>query len=205
MTKQLNFGVAQIGHLAGFGEHRIRSPAALFSAGERHHAVGAELVASFNDGDVTAIRVGARGELSLKALVGFAIVEPGHTAVPCLDLNQHLRQIAIRSRSGYQRNVRRFFENLVAFLLGHAAEHAKSLALLLEFLVIGQAMENFLLSFITNGASVVEHQPGFFDGGDLAVSLRNQRADDLFGVVGIHLAAESLEVESLLLPGRRGH
>ena len=151
------------------------------------------------------MRIGARGELSLKALVGFAIVEPGHTAVPCLDLNQHLRQIAIRSRSCYQRNVRRFFKNLLAFLLGHAAEHAEALALLLEFLVIRQAMKNFLFSLVADGAGVVEHQPSFFDGWNLAVSLRNQCADDLFGVVGIHLAAESLEVESLLLLGRRGH
>src|SRR5207237_3260368 len=55
LAEQLNFRVAEIGHLAGFGENRIRRPAAFFAARERHDAVGAELVAAFDDGDVAAM------------------------------------------------------------------------------------------------------------------------------------------------------
>src|SRR5438105_9724697 len=98
-------------------------------------------IASFDDGDVAAMRIGASRELGLEALVGLAVVEPGHTVVPCLDLHQHLRQIAVRSRSSDQRHVWRALENLVAFLLRHAAEHTKLLALRLKFLVVGEPVE----------------------------------------------------------------
>jgi hypothetical protein len=77
LAEQLDFRVAEIGHLAGFGKYRLRRAAALLAARERHHAVGAKLVTAFDDGDVSAMRVGAGGEFGLKALVGFAIVEPG--------------------------------------------------------------------------------------------------------------------------------
>src|SRR5437879_41809 len=60
LAEQLNFGVAEIGHLAGFGENRIRSPAALFSAREWHDAVSAKLVAALDDGDISALGFAAR-------------------------------------------------------------------------------------------------------------------------------------------------
>ena len=101
------------------------------------------------------------------------------------------------------RDIRRALEDLFAFLLGHAAQHAKLLALLLQFLVVVQAIEDLLLGLIADGAGVVEDQPGFLDGRDLAVALRNERADDLFRVVGVHLAAKSLDVKRLL--GFRAH
>src|SRR5947207_7203652 len=69
LAEQLNFRVAEIGHLASFGEHGIRSPATLFSPSERHDAAGAKLVAALDDGDVSAVRVRARGKLSFEALV----------------------------------------------------------------------------------------------------------------------------------------
>ena len=39
---------------------------------------------------------------------------------------------------------------------------------------------------------------GFFDGRHLAIALGNQRPDDFFGVMHVHLTAESLEVKRLL-------
>ena len=77
LAQQLNLGVAQIGNPPRFIEHRRRSPAALLAARVRHHAVGAEFVASFDDGDIAAIRVLPRRELRLKGLVGLPVVEPG--------------------------------------------------------------------------------------------------------------------------------
>src|SRR2546425_7499923 len=59
LAEQLNFRVAEIGHLARFGEHGIRSPAAFFSSSEWDHAVGAKLVAALDDGDVAAMRIAA--------------------------------------------------------------------------------------------------------------------------------------------------
>jgi hypothetical protein len=83
--------------------------------------------------------------------------------VPCFDLHQHLRQIAIRRRSADQRHIRSALENLFAFLLGDAAQDAETFALLLVFLVIGEAVEDFLLGLVADGAGVIEHQSGFFD------------------------------------------
>ncbi len=54
-------------------------------------------------------------------------------------------------------------ENLFAFLLCDAAEHAELFALGQEFFVVGQAMENFLLRFVADGAGVVENQVGLLD------------------------------------------
>ena len=197
LAEELNFGVAEVGHLAGFGENRIRGTAALFSPREWHNAVGAELVTTFDDRDVAAVRVRARGKFRFETFVGLAIVEPGR-ALPCLDLNQHLRQIAVRRRSADHGNVRRALENFVTLLLGHAAENAEFLALCLELFVIGKAMKDFLLGFVPDGAGVVEDQAGVFDGRNLAVALGDERADDLLGVMDVHLAAEGFEVEGFL-------
>src|SRR5579872_6962012 len=135
LSQQLNFGIAEVGHLPSFRQYRIRRPAALLAARERDYAVGAELVATFNDGDVSAMRVGARRELSLEAFVSFAVVQSGDTLLPCFNLDQHFRQVSIRRRAADQRNIRRALENLFAFLLRYASQHAEALALLIKFLV----------------------------------------------------------------------
>ena len=129
MPEQLNVGISGVSHAPGFVEHRLRSAAALFAAGVRHHAVGAKLVAAFDDGDVSAMGIGAGGEFGFEGLVGLAVVEPGNASSARLDLHQHLGQIAVRSRAGHQRNVRRALEDLLAFLLGNAAQNAQSASL----------------------------------------------------------------------------
>ena len=98
LTQQLDFAITQVGHLPRFTKYRLRRAAAFFAAGKRHHAIGAKLVASFDDGDIAAVGVGACGKFRLKALVRFAIVESGNAELPCSDvfyLRQHLRQLAI--------------------------------------------------------------------------------------------------------------
>src|SRR5438094_7558410 len=114
------------------------------------------------------MRIAARGELGLEAFVGLAIVKAGRQ-LPFRDLDQHLRQVAVRRRSADHRNVRRALENSLALLLGHAAENAEFLALCLELLVIGKAMKDFLLGFVPDGAGDVEDEASVFDGRYLAV------------------------------------
>ena len=65
----------------------------------------------------------------------------------------------------------------------------------MQFLVVVEAVEDFLFGFVADGAGVVEDQAGFFFGFNLPVALMLQCADDLFGVMGIHLAPECLKVE----------
>src|SRR5439155_965726 len=202
LSEELNFGVAEIGHLVGFGEHGIRSPAAFFSASERHDAVGAELVTAFDDGDVSAMRIAARRKLGFEALVGLAIVEAGRP-LPFLDLDQHLRQIAVRRRSADHGNVRCALENFLALLLGDTSQDGEFLSLRLKLFVIGEAMKDLLFGLIADGAGVVEDEAGVFDGRNLAIALGNERADDFLGVMDIHLAAEGFEVEGFL--GLGGH
>ena len=76
LAQQLNLGIPRIGDPPRLGQHRRRSPAALLAARIRHHAIGAELVAALDDGDVPAIGILARRELGLERLVGLAVVEP---------------------------------------------------------------------------------------------------------------------------------
>ena len=82
LAKQLDIGIAKVRHLAGFRQDRIRGAAALLAARVWDHAVGAKLVATFDDGDVSAMRIAAGGEFSLKGLVGLAIVQAGDAAFP---------------------------------------------------------------------------------------------------------------------------
>src|SRR6185369_3418884 len=97
LSEQLDFRVAEFGHATGLGEDGIRCPAAFFAAGEWNHAVGAEFVAALDDGDVAAMWVGTRGELSFKTLVGGAIVEACNAVLAGADLNEHLGEIAVGS------------------------------------------------------------------------------------------------------------
>ena len=93
--------------------------------------------------------------------------------------------------------MRSFLENLLAFLLRHAAQHRERLALAVFFLELLQPVEHLLLGFIADAAGVVEDQLGFFGRLHLLVALMQQRADDLFRVVRVHLAPEGLDVEGL--------
>ena len=95
------------------------------------------------------------------------------------------------------RDIRGALEDLFAFLLGDAAEDGEPLALALQLLVLVQAVEDFLLGFVADGAGVVEDQAGLGFVGHLGVALLLQRADDFFRVMGVHLAAEGFDVESL--------
>ena len=70
--------------------------------------------------------------------------------------------------------------------------------MLFVFLVIGEPVENLLLSLVPDGAGIVENQVGLLDRLHLPIAFLYQRADDLFGIVHIHLTAEGFEVEGLL-------
>jgi hypothetical protein len=87
---------------------------------------------------------------------------------------------------------------LFSLLLGDTANHREFLPLFPELLEIGQAVKDFLLSLVANGTGIVENQLGLLDGIDLAVSLGDERADDLLGVVNVHLASEGLDKEGFL-------
>ena len=54
-------------------------------------------------------------------------------AVPGFELHQHFRQLVVAGRSAHHADVRGLFENLLAFLLGHAAEHREGFALAVAF------------------------------------------------------------------------
>ena len=169
LPEELNLAVTEVRHLAGFGEYRVRSPAALFATGERDNAVGAEFIATFNDRDVSAVRIAAGSKFRLKALVGLAIVEAGDAnqvprcasqvagprirqkSAPCtLQLRQHVGQFSIRGGATDQRDVRRALENFFAFLLSHAAQDSEFLALRQQVFKVGEPVEDFLLCLIAN-------------------------------------------------------
>jgi len=92
--------------------------------------------------------------------------------------------------------VRRAFENALAFLLGDASQNSEhfALAVFLEFV---QTVKHLLFGLVANAAGVVENQVGFFGLDHLPVAFRQQRADDLFGIVRVHLAPEGLDIEGL--------
>ena len=111
------------------------------------------------------------------------------------ELRQHLAQPRIAGRAGHQADMRRALENLLAFLLRHAPQHAEDLALARVALELLQAVEDLLLGLVADAARVVEHQLRILRRLHLRVAPGHERAGHLFGVVRVHLAAEGLDVE----------
>ena len=68
------------------------------------------------------------------------------------------RQPRVAGRAGHQADVRRALEDLLAFLLRHASQHAEDLALAGLALELLQAVEDLLLGLVADAAGVVEHQ-----------------------------------------------
>ena len=206
MPEQLDLRISQIRHLSSLGQHRFRSSAAFFSTRKRDHAVGAKLVASFNDGDVPAMRVGAGREFGFEALVSLAVIESRDAnwrrgsgrGLPCFELHQHAGQVSIRCGPADQRHMRCSLENLFALLLRHASQHSEFLTLRLQFLEIRQAMENFLFRLVADRTRVIEDEIGLLDRLHLPIAFLHQRPHDLFRVVDVHLAAESFQVKGFL-------
>ena len=99
------------------------------------------------------------------------------------------------------RDVRGLLEDGFAFLLGDAADDGELFAFALEALVLVEAVEDFLLGFIADGAGVVEDEAGVGLVFDAGVALVLEGADDFFGVMGVHLAAEGFDVEGLAHKG----
>src|SRR5262249_60458397 len=96
LTEELDFAVSALRKAARFLKNRLRSATALFAARVRNHAIRAELVTALDDRDVAAIGIRANREWSIEGLIRLTIVESGYATLPCLDLHQHLRQIAVR-------------------------------------------------------------------------------------------------------------
>src|SRR5262249_29676278 len=102
LAEQLNIRVAQIGHLTGFCQHRIRSPAAFLATRIWHNTISTELVTALDDSDVSPVRIASGGKFGFESLVRLTIVQTRYTIVSVLNLHQHLRQIAIGSGTGDQ-------------------------------------------------------------------------------------------------------
>ena len=65
-------------------------------------------------------------------------------------------------------------------------------------LVFVQAVKNLLFRLVADGTGVIEDQAGILFRLDLPVTFVLQCADDLFRVMGIHLAAEGLQIKGFL-------
>ena len=142
--------------------------------------------------------VAASGEFRLEGLIGLPVIQAGNPLVAGFQLHQHLRQFSIGSRPGDQRHIRCPLEDLLAFLLRHATQHAEALPLLVQSFIVIQAIENLLLRLVANRAGVVQNQRRVDLGFHLAIAFLHQRPNDFFRVMGIHLAAESLNVKRLV-------
>ena len=79
--------------------------------------------------------------------------------------------------------------------LRDAAKDAEDLVLHSLAFEVLEAAEDLLFGLIADAARVVEDEPRVFRRRHLCIALGQQSADHLFGVVGIHLAAEGFDVE----------
>src|SRR5215472_6304576 len=185
LAQQLNFGVTFLSQTAGLRHDARARAAALRPAREGHYAIGARFVATFDDSDIGAMRIVATRE---RRIEGFLGIEAQSCYAPraSFELHQHIAEARVTRRPANQAHVRSAFEDLLALLLRHAPQDAEDLALTRFALELLQTIEDFLFRLIADAARVVENQ--FRRGwvGNLRITLRQQRTDHLFGVVGVH-------------------
>ena len=81
LAEQLDIGETLVGHAPGLRQDAFRGARTFLAARIGDHAVGTELIAALNDGDVAAMRVRACGELGIESLVRLAIVKAGDAAL----------------------------------------------------------------------------------------------------------------------------
>ena len=89
----------------------------------RHHAVGAGVIAAFDDSQIGAKRIVAPRDIGFESFVGIEI-ETHHAAAARFDLGDKFGQLAVACRSADETDPRRALENVFAFLLRQASEHA---------------------------------------------------------------------------------
>ncbi len=195
LAEQLDFGVA------GGGEacclfHDVGAGAASFrTAGERDDAIGAAFITAFDDGEEGAMRVVPACIGSFKCFVPVKR-ETGDAIVAGFELHQHFRQAGVAGRAGDQADVRRLGKDLLPLLLGDAAQDGNGFPFRVALECI-EAVKDFLFGFIANAAGVVEKVSRFVRRFDLGKTFAKKRSDHLFRIVGVHLTAERLHVESL--------
>src|SRR5882724_2392531 len=194
LAEELHFGVAERGELAQFAENGIAGAASLRPARVRNDAVRAGLVAAFDDGEISAPGIVAAREFGLECFIGVGI-EAGDTLFAGFELREQLRKFAVACGAADEIDPRRALKYFFAFLLRDAAEDADFFRLAGHFTKLAEPGKNFLRGFFGDAGGVVENERCGFDGIDLTITAGEQDAGDFFGVVVIHLAAESFEVE----------
>ena len=168
----------------------------------RHHAVGAGVVAAFDDGDVGADGIVAAGDFGLECLVGIEI-EAHHAAAAGFEFVHQLRKLPVACRAAHQADPRRALENFFAFLLRDASEHADDFAGVSRGRApFAEARKNFLRGFFANAAGVVEDQIGLRRASARRGSRGAMSTPETFSEsCDVHLAAEGFDEERL---GGRG-
>src|SRR5215471_11933073 len=139
LSQELNLAVACPRQLASFRNDRSAGAAALRTASERNYAVRASLIAPFNNGDVSAMRIIAPGHWRVERFVRIQ-AQSGDALVAGFKLHQQFRQLVVARRPAHHAHMRSLLENLLAFLLGNTPEHGERLALALFALELLEAV-----------------------------------------------------------------
>ena len=195
LTEEGHLTVAVKGELAGFFKDAGTGSAALWTARHGNDAVGTAFVATFDDGEEGFVAVIAAGVGDFEGLVGIE-AQACDAAITSFELDEHLGELVVAGRAGDEANVGGAFKDLFTFLLGDATDDCKDL-IFTFFLEFVQAGKDLLLGFVTDAAGVVDDEIGFFRGWNLLVAFTDEGADDLLGIVDVHLATKGFDVKVL--------
>ncbi len=111
------------------------------------------------------------------------------------DLLDQIRQLVNVVRAEYQIEMGHALEQVLPFLLRHAAADADdhAVAIVFKFLPTAQRAVNFLLGLVAHAASVEQNQIRRIDAVGLHVVAAAHDLGDPFGIVQVHLAAVGLD------------
>ncbi|VFT72641.1 Uncharacterised protein [Klebsiella aerogenes] len=151
LAQQINLTHALRRQLGDFKQDIVARTADLFSAGVRHHAVGAVFVATFHNRNKGGRAVGARLWQAIE-LFNFREADIHHRAAVAAHGVNHLRQAVQGLRPENNIDIVCALTNMVAFLGGHAAANANNQVrvFLFQQLPASELMENFFLGLLTN-------------------------------------------------------
>src|SRR3984893_17323941 len=198
LSQELNLRVADVRKLAHFSQDGIARAIAFRSARVWHYAIRARLIAALNDCEIGPKRVVTPRQLRLKRFIRIGL-ESRHAVLARFQTRQQQWQLAITRGPAHEAYPRSAFENLFAFLLRHAAEHANHFAGFASEIISGveqaEPGENFVRGLFADTARIVENQPRLAGRSDLPIPAPQQHARHLLRIVLVHLAAEGLEIK----------
>ena len=199
MAQQRHLSVAFVEQVVRFGHNAFGVSTPFSTAGKRHHAKTAHVVATAHDGDESGYAFVVKTDRFNLCISLLSTQQRVDRFLPPFDFSHKSGKVSVGIRANHQINQLLFLQKLLLEPFGHATQNAHlelRFALLLSLQAL-QAMADPLFGIVANRTRIEQNQVGFrliLRGG---VTRIGQDAGHDFAVTEVHLTAITLKVELL--------